>query len=146
MSEKYCVLPGQTPVRLTTTDGGHTCIIGETPREIPSTFELDALAKGCVTQTMMEALAIRLQASPAGADETEAQRLEAERLEAERLAAESNDVNRANQIKAASIEIINAGNPADLTNGKPKVEVLTAKLGYDVTGAERDVAFTAITA
>jgi hypothetical protein len=124
MCEKYCVLPGQEPVQLITTEGGHACIIGETPREIPEMFEAEAVRKGCFTETMVKALQERLKngSSPEGSGAPEF------------------DAERAAQIKSAAIEIINAGNPADLSSGKPKVAALAALVGFEVSAAERDAA------
>jgi hypothetical protein len=52
---KYCVLPGHTPVRLTSIDGP-VVIIGEEPRDIPEQFILQARAAGCLTELELEAL------------------------------------------------------------------------------------------
>ena len=125
--EKYSVLPGQAPVRLASIDGGHTIIIGETPRQIPEQFEREAIANGCFSETMLAGLQARFQ-GPIGSDD------EGKKDEGD------DDADRFEKIRAAVIEIINAGNPTDLTGGKPKVDILSAKVGFEVTGAERDAA------
>ena len=45
---KFCVLPGQEPVRVAKTDG-RVVVIGETPREIPEDMQGDAISKGART-------------------------------------------------------------------------------------------------
>ena len=130
-NEKYSVLPGQTPVRLSSTEGGHTIIIGETPRTIPEQFEREAIANGCFSESMLAGLQSRLQGPIGGKSEEGGKDDEDDGKD---------DDERFEKIRAAAIEIINAGNPADLTSGKPRIDVLAAKLGFEVTGAERDAA------
>lgn len=52
---KFCVVPGREPVRLASLDG-HVIVIGETPREIPEQFELEAKAAGCLTESELNSI------------------------------------------------------------------------------------------
>jgi hypothetical protein len=130
MSKKilFCTLPGQPAVRLSTTEGGHVCIVGETPREIPEIFHSEALAKGCFTEEMLAGIKGRLGGN---------QKLEKEEGD------DLTDEERLAKIKTATITILNAGDPTLLTGGKPKVDKLAEVCGFEVTGAERDQAFEA---
>lgn len=64
---KYCTLPGQEPVRLTSLDGT-VIIIGDTLRDIPEQFVLKAKAAGCLTEEELEGLKRRLLGDAAGDD------------------------------------------------------------------------------
>lgn len=149
MLKKYCVLPGQEPVRLASTTG-HVVLVGEIPREIPDIFVQEAKGKGCYTEEEVAAITSRLRGesfepaqtggtdpiqSPAGGEAGAGQPGNGsepnERLEA---------------IKTATIELLNTGTPELFTTGnKPKVEELAKILGFEVTAQERDVAFEAVT-
>jgi len=153
---KYCVLPGQEPVRLASLSG-HVVIIGEEPREIPEMFHAEARAAGCMSDDELELLKKRLLGgltdgqqqsltggssggspapAPSGTDDSFPPPPGGDQ--------QTNDIDRAEKIKAAVIELINAGNPNDFTgNGSPKVESLKEKLGFEVTGPERDAAYEA---
>lgn len=158
---KYCTLPGQTPVRLDSTDG-HIIIIGETPRPIPEQFVLKAKAAGCLTEDELAALTLRLQGKPAQpvghlTDKSENQSTLLKNLDSHsdnfpdppgsgsgKPAGSTGSDERAEQILAAVIELLNSGNSADLTStGAPKVEALKDKLGFEVTAPERDAAYDA---
>jgi hypothetical protein len=148
---KYCVLPGQEPVRLASLSG-HVILIGENPRDIPEEFLGDARAAGCLSEEELEGLKLRLlggtkvpPASIADPPQTSPTNLEKDEdsFPSPPGSLES-DSDRAEKIKAAVIELINAGNPNDFTgNGVPKVEALKEKLGFEVSAPERDSAYAA---
>jgi hypothetical protein len=152
---KFCTLPGQEAITLSTIHGGHGCRIGETPRTVPLFFHQEALAKGAYTEEQLNDLTARLAGSTTPVvltepDLTLAQTAAGQSLDADNdgftapPGAPSQNADRTEQIKAAVIDLINCGNPADFTSsGSPKVESLKDKLGFDVTGPERDAAFEA---
>jgi hypothetical protein len=158
MSEKYCVLPGQQPVRLASTTG-HVIIVGETPRDIPTLFIEEARGKGCYTEKEVADIKSRImgEASPGQKTDSDSQQGEFGALmgQGQQGSLSTPDAGKAGEeadprveaIKNATIEILNIGNPEELTSGnKPKVEALEAKLSYQISAQERDAAFEAITA
>lgn len=62
MDVKYCVLPGNETVRLTS--DGHIILIGETPRTIPERFVTQAKAAGCLTEAELNQLKAKLGVIP----------------------------------------------------------------------------------
>jgi hypothetical protein len=140
MSEdKFCVLPGQRYIRISSTNGGHTVVIGNKPISIPQAFVAEALGKNAITETQLQ----RIQQS-ADPDDSMAQ-LKQQQLEQTKV----NPVpgvdsgQRYEQIKNALLPILVAGKVEDFTTqGIPQVAALTAACGFDVTGAERDAAFS----
>jgi hypothetical protein len=135
MAEKYCVLPGQVPVRLSSTQGGHTVIIGEIPREIPEIFVREALSKGCYTESQVNEIKGKLVSSQ------DAPPADPPLVPPADPSVQA-DPEKAAKILAATIEILNVGNPDDLTTtGKPKADVISDLCGFEVTGKERDEAF-----
>ncbi len=149
--EKYSVLPGQEPLRLASIDG-HVIIIGETARLIPKQFENEAKGKGAVTEAQLQALADRLgtpvqvpspdptvivPASPSPSDQPD--------LTGTFTPSGPPDPKRAEQIRLAVIDMLNAANPSDIDgrNGKPKIDILRNRLGFEITVEERDAAFEA---
>jgi hypothetical protein len=135
MSEKYCTMPGQEPIRIASTSG-HTCIIGEIPREIPERFVRDAVAKGCFTETQIKGIVAKL---TSGEEKTLAPGEGAKITDVpDPLAAE-----RHGQIKEACIQILNAGDPEQIAanGGKPKLDAIESLVGFKVSGPERDAAF-----
>lgn len=152
---KFCVIPGQSPVRLDSTDG-HIIIIGETPREIPEQFVSRAKAAGCLTEGELADLAQRLAGGPAVTAtpvSTQSPPSSSSTIDesdwpdpppASPTVEATSDGERAEKIKAAVIEILNSGNTSELTDsGAPRVEALQDKLGFNVTASERDAAFEA---
>lgn len=161
MTQRYCTLPGQTPVRLTSLDG-NIIIIGEDLRDIPEQFILDARAAGCLTEDELATLKARL--LEAGEGQTFGAPVTGTLIDfpgvglvtTPTLPGDSTNngftqapgttvvTDRATQIKDAVAELINVGNAADFTSaGVPKVEILQEKLGFNITAAERDTAFEA---
>lgn len=123
---KYSVLPGQADVRIARTDG-RCCIIGEEPREIPEDMERDAIAAGAFTAEQIDNLKARLNGDKVEEVETK------------------EDTSRTEAIHAATVTLINAGNPVDFTSqGKPRKEALELILGFEITGVERDTAFAEV--
>ena len=144
---KFCVLPGQEPVRVAKLDG-RVVVIGETPREIPEDMQGDAIAKGARTESDLKALKKSLTASTQAEDEAAAaQKLLDDAAAAEKLAeaqkqADAMSGTREEQIIKAVKQVIAAANPIDcLTTGAPKVEAVEGILGFDITADERNVAF-----
>lgn len=155
---KFCTLPGQEPITLSTEHGGHGCRIGDTPRTVPLFFHQEAIAKGAYTEGQIIALTARL----TGAETPEVMGAPVNTPPTPPLgfSQDSDDdgfapppphpappaatSERTEQIKAAIIELLNTGNPTDFTStGTPKVEALKDKLGFEVTGPERDAAYEA---
>ncbi len=135
-SEKYCVLPGQFFIRCSTTEGGHTVVITNKPAQIPVIFKQTALGKGAITETMLE----RIKASAS---------VDTDVPVAETLSTIPNSTPGMNagvrftKIKQALLPMLKAGDPKDFTaQGIPQVASLSAACGFDVTGAERDAAFS----
>jgi len=153
--DKYCVLPGQKPVRIASISG-HVVIIGEEPREIPDIFVHEARAAGCHTEANIADLKSRLfeggavqgnSSQDASLGTGQGQLSLTGQVEGGKGPDKSEAEKKFEEIKAATIEILNTGNPDDMTgNGKPKVETLESKLGYQVSGPERDAAFDAVEA
>lgn len=168
---KYCILPGQEPVRLDSLDG-HIIIIGEELRDVPEQFVLKARAAGCLTEEELHNLKQRLLGSsdrahdvppegsgnktvpPAGSQGIAPGAPQINLLmdadddgfapPPSRPAPPEAPGERMELIKAAVIELMNAGNASDFTgNGTPKVEALKDRLGFEVTAAERDTAYEA---
>lgn len=133
---KFCVLPGQDPVRIAKTDG-RVVLIGEEPRTVPADLHAAAIGHGAVTEETLADLGRRL----SGANQKTAEAVEAK---GKQVSADSEA--RIEQIKLATIEVLNAGNPDDLTaHRKPKIEVLEDLSGLtDIAGHERDAAFEAL--
>jgi hypothetical protein len=140
-TQKFCVLPGQLRIKLTTTLGGHTVLIDETPRHIPAIFQQQALGKGALTDVMVENLKRNL-----GVDE------EPKLPEVPNTTPSSTpgmDVEiRFDKIKTALLPIVIAGRPEDFTTqGVPQVgsvvsgKGLSGACGFDVTASERDAAY-----
>ncbi len=137
--DKYCVLPGQEPVRLSSLSG-HIVIIGETPRTIPAEFEQEARSKGCFTETQLEDLTRRLAPS-----DTQAQAADLLALAAKDNAANTDaNAQRLDKIKQAVIEILNNGDPKLIDKkGRPELKAVAEKVGFDVTQTEVDSAYDA---
>lgn len=131
--EKYCVLPGQEPIRLASTSG-HVTFISETPAVIPSEFEGEALGRGACTEDRLNELKAKLAApasTPAGGQQG--------------LPLSEEDQKKAAAIQTAIVELIAGAKADDFDKaGKPTVEALKAKLGFAVTAAERDAALAVI--
>lgn len=153
---KFCTLPGQEPITLSTVHGGHGCRIGDTPRTIPLFFHQEAIAKGAYTEKQIVDLTARLSGTGlpenpvVPVDATPPAPLALLDSEDDGFAPPASPLSpaaageRKEQIKAAVIDLLNTGNPADFTSsGTPKVESLKDKLGFDVTGPERDAAYEA---
>lgn len=159
---KFCTLPGQEPIVLSTVHGGHGCRITDIARTIPLFFHQEAISKGAYTENQIEELTARLAASAApvgGSEDKAAGNAAASSANSQQPAPAAPsadttppappappaaDAERLEKIKAAVIELINAGNPNDFTSsGSPKVEALKDKLGFEVTGVERDAAYEA---
>ena len=139
-TEKYCTLPGQQYVRCATLAGGHVCMIGPTPRTIPAMFKAEALAKGAVTEDMLNRIkeGLTTDAIP-GIPAT----LSAAPAPVPGMGADD----RFAKIKAALLPILVAGKPEDFTaQGIPQVVAINAACGFDITGAERDAAFAELKA
>jgi hypothetical protein len=155
---KFCTLPGQEPISLSTEHGGHGCRIGDTPRTVPLFFHQEAIARGAYTEEQIIDLKSRL----AGVETPGAPLIQADTpatppltllqdsdddgfaLKSPTPASPAATSERTEQIKAAIIDLLNTGNPSDFTStGTPKVEVLKEKLGFEVTGPERDAAYEA---
>ena len=154
---KFCTLPGQEPITLSTEYGGHGCRIADTPRTIPLFFHQEAIAKGAYTEEQIADLKSRL----AGVETPEVPLIPPTTppVVPPTLQDSDNDgfappppkpappaatSERTEQIKAAIIDLLNTGNPTDFTStGTPKVEALKDKLGFEVTGPERDAAYEA---
>jgi hypothetical protein len=144
--DKFCVLPGQPWIRCATTEGGHTVVIapagfknakGEviSPREIPQIFVNEALGKGAITETMLS----RIQAGIGDDDTPKKPVLSLVPTSTPDMSAEE----RFGKIKQALLPILIAGKPEDFTQqGMPQVAAISASAGFDVTGAERDAAFS----
>lgn len=161
MSDKYCVLPGQEPVRLASTTG-HVIIVGETPRKILPLFIEEARGKGCYTEKEVKGIKSRILEEASNANTQTGNNpqqggfagvmgqsgqgsLQGNLLtQDEGIGGEDADP-KMEAIKTAIIEILNINNPDDMTTGnKPKVEALETKLGYQISAQERDAAFEAI--
>ncbi len=154
---KFCTLPGQEPITLSTEHGGHGCRIGDTPRTVPLFFHQEAIAKGAYTEEQIVDLKARL----SGAETPETPLVPDATTPAVPPTLQDSDNDgfappppnpappaatseRTKQIKAAIIDLMNTGNPTDFTStGTPKVEALKDKLGFEVTGPERDAAYEA---
>jgi hypothetical protein len=154
---KFCTLPGQEPITLSTEYGGHGCRIGDTPRTVPLFFHHEAVAKGAYTEEQIADLKARLSGvETPGALSTQ---VDPSNPPLTLLQDSDNDgfappppnpappaatSEKIEQIKAAIIDLLNTGNPSDFTStGTPKVEALKEKLGFEVTGPERDAAYEA---
>lgn len=130
--EKYCVLPGQEPIRLASTSG-HVTFVGETPTVIPTEFEREALGRGACTEERLNELKAKLAAATPAAGGQAALPLSEE------------DQKKAAAIQTAIVELIAGAKADDFDkSGKPTVEALKAKLGFAVTAAERDAALAVI--
>lgn len=155
---KFCTLPGQEPITLSTEHGGHGCRIGDTPRTVPLFFHQEAIAKGAYTEEQIIDLTARLSGvetpgaplvqigSPATPPLTLSQDSDNDGFAPPppHPAPPAATSERTEQIKAAIIDLLNTGNPSDFTStGTPKVEALKDKLGFEVTGPERDAAYEA---
>lgn len=155
---KFCTLPGQEPILLSTEHGGHSCRISDTPRTVPLFFHQEAVARGAYTEEQI----IDLKARLSGTVQPEAPPVQAGSpadpplpllqdsdndgfaLPPPNPAPPAVTSERTEQIKAAIIDLLNTGNPSDFTStGTPKVEALKEKLGFEVTGPERDAAYEA---
>lgn len=127
--EKYCVLPGQEPIRLASTSG-HVTFVGETPAVIPTEFEREALSRGACTEERLNELKSKLSAAAGGQ---------------QGLPLSEEDQKKAAVIQTAIVELIAGAKVEDFDKaGKPTVEALKAKLGFAVTAAERDAALAVI--
>jgi len=149
MSKKYCVLPGQEPVRLAST-AGHVVIVGETPREIPDIFIQEAKGKGCYTEEEVAAITSRLRGESSKSIQSGVDGQDQSHVSGETGERQSNNDSEPDErfaaIKNATIELLNTGIPEFFTTGnKPKVEELAKVLGFEVTAQERDAAFEAVT-
>lgn len=164
---KFCTLPGQEPITLSTEHGGHGCRIGDTPRTVPLFFHQEAIAKGAYTEDQVLDLRSRLTDSAGSihADSdpvinTELPSVQPQQVPSKLTVVDSDDdgfpmppknpasvtanSERTEQIKAAIIDLMNTGNPTDFTStGTPKVEALKDRLGFEVTGPERDAGYEA---
>jgi len=156
--DKFCVLPGQPYIRCSTTNGGHTLVIGpagmtrinekgETvvlfPRQIPEIFVQEALGKGAVTENMLETLRSGV-AQPATLPEPNPSFVP---TSTPGMAA---DV-RYDLIKRAMTAIVIAGKVEDFTQqGIPIVgstvdgKGVSGACGFDITAAERDAIFSEV--
>lgn len=155
---KFCTLPGQEPILLSTEHGGHSCRISDTPRTVPLFFHQEAVARGAYTEEQIVDLKARLSGVETPGDtliqtDTPAtpplQLLQDSdddgfALKSPTPAPPAATSERTEQIKVAIIDLLNTGNPSDFTStGTPKVEALKEKLGFEVTGPERDAAYEA---
>lgn len=147
---KFCVLPGQEPVRVAKLDG-RVVMIGETPREIPEDMHGDAIAKGARTEADLKALKKSLTADAmadnekALAEKEAAEKAAAEKLAAEKAEADAMSGTREEQIIKATMAVIAKADPDEcIGNGAPKVPVLEAILGFDITADERNDAFAEV--
>ncbi len=155
---RFCTLPGQEPIVLSTVHGGHGCRIADTPRTVPIFFHQEAISKGAYTEEQIVDLKTRLAGvvapgtpivqvgtpltPPLVLQDSDDDGFAPSPQDPAPPAATSE---RTEQIKVAIIDLLNTGNPSDFTSsGTPKVEVLKEKLGFEVTGTERDSAYDAI--
>ena len=154
--DKYCVLPGQTPVRLASLSS-QIVIVGEVPRTIPLEFEQEARGKGCFTEAQVEGLVKRLApAAPAtepeigaepGAEQnpdiasaTDLSALAA----ADKMVEDDATAKRLVKINQAVIEIMNLGDTKLFDKkGKPELMAVAERLGFEVTAKELDAAVAA---
>ncbi len=140
--DKFCVLPGSRYIRISSTNGGHTVVIGYKPIRIPQCFVAEALGKNAITETQLNTITERLSQAPDPA--LEQQRQAQEELSKQQVNQIDNmpSEQRYALIKQALLPILKAGKVEDFTQqGIPKVESISASCGFDVTGAERDAAF-----
>ena len=138
--QKYCVLPDQRLIKLSTTLGGHTILITEKPEYIPAVFEQDALGKGAVTEMMLNRIKESL------GDDESPDTPTPTTLPSSTPGMETSV--RFEKIKAALLPILLAGKPEDFTTqGIPQVgsaasgKGLGGACGFDVTASERDAAY-----
>lgn len=139
MAQKYCVLPGQEPVRIAKKDG-RVIIIGKDLREIPEDLVKDALGKGAISEDSLNDLKQRL-AGDAGTVKTETG-LPVTDVQGITGQTDEQGDGRVDAINAAVAQIVNEGDPVNFTAGnKPKVDAIQAITGFEVTSQERDAAF-----
>lgn len=141
MGQKFCVLPGQEPVRIAKTDG-RVVIIGEELRDIPEDMVNDAFAKGAISEERLASIKKSLlgdggaKAKDEGGGSGGGKELTPEE--------------RTEAIKNAVLQVVTEANPEDFTgagnNKKPKVEPIEKILGFDITATERDTAFALVSA
>lgn len=185
--KKYCILPGRTPLKLQNLSG-HSCIIGEAPRQIPDFFEAEAIYGGAVSEEQLEDLKKRLLGSTVpesalippppqitgvgdqepgndGKGSSDGSPMPPVQSESAGTKTENKGKGKAREVKPADppsgdlfkqdeidanlksaiIEMLNAGNPADFEEGgAPRCDALSARLGRDVTGQERDAAYAEV--
>ena len=130
MAKKFCILPGQTTIRIAKTDG-RVVLIGEEPRSIPEDLEKDALGLGAYTESQVADIKERLLSDSQARDEAENRQDELKDK-------------RAEEIRQAIVLLVNEGDPEKFTGKKPKVGAIEALTGFDVTADERDAIFDEI--
>lgn len=128
---KLCIIPGQQPIRLATINGGHTMYVGEELVEVPEIFVREAKSKGAITEAELKTLKKRLAGE------------KVEDAPGPGAPLEPGDDSALQQVIAASIEILNRGDVAEVEreSGKPSIEALSALTGFQVTAEDRDKAF-----
>jgi hypothetical protein len=104
---------------------GHTAVIGKDWRPLPDHMHREAYANGCISDNMLQGMAGPKE--PPGKDGDKA-----------------NDPERAAKILAAIKVMIDANKPEKFTTtGLPRADALSEAVGFEVTSAERDAAWTA---
>lgn len=121
MSEVKLFAPGDSPVLLATTQGGHTFSVSPNGTPVPKQFHKAALAAGCVPEEMRGAL-------KETAESTELTRVEI--------------IEKAIDAVMAEVEAQPDLTPKFLTgDGRPDASELSRRVGFAVKAAERDEAF-----
>jgi len=119
--------PDGSPIHVTLPDG-RRCIIGIEPRPIPPAFYRAAQRAGAFADSMPTKAQMRGPEVPPGADPLGRVRL----IEGM--------VRKAYQDTSGSEEFENAFTP----NGVPDIKWLSAKLGFQITASERDLAWAVV--
>lgn len=121
---KFRAKQGEVRIALTT---GHVTIVTENLKELDTRFHAEAYAKGCLDENMAAALETK------GASSSTSGTMSPEE--------------RAEKVLTAVKEIVEGGNPEDMTGaGLPKAGKITAMVGFEVTASERDDAYEKVKA
>lgn len=138
-TQKLCILPGQEPIRLATTRGGHSILIGEEPVAVPDIFVREARGRGAISELELNNLKKRLKGEPVAKGEPPSPSDPGESLS-------SLDDSAMEAVMAAVVQIVNRGDTAEIDAlGRPSVEAVAAITGFEVSGEERDLAFERVT-
>lgn len=113
--------PGDKPVLLATTAGGHTFSVHPEGTDVPKQFYRAALGAGCMPEGMRDMLV------PAK-DETEPTRIE---IIGKAIATMMAEVDADPELRVKYLT----------GDGRPDANVLTTRVGFPVKAAERDEAF-----